>query len=49
MVQEKCERLLHVEDHCSALYLLSKSGIPGEQYNIGGGRSSKYQDCKNDL
>ncbi len=28
---------LHVEDHCSALYLLSKFGIPGEQYNIGGG------------
>ncbi len=28
---------LHVQDHCSALYLLSKMGIPGEQYNIGGG------------
>ena len=28
---------LHVYDHCSALYLLSKSGTPGEQYNIGGG------------
>jgi dTDP-glucose 4,6-dehydratase len=28
---------LHVNDHCSALYLLSKSGIHGEQYNIGGG------------
>ncbi len=28
---------LHVEDHCSALYLLSKFGTPGEQYNIGGG------------
>jgi dTDP-glucose 4,6-dehydratase len=28
---------LHVDDHCSALYLLSKSGTPGEQYNIGGG------------
>ncbi|MDB2580696.1 dTDP-glucose 4,6-dehydratase [Candidatus Pelagibacter bacterium] len=28
---------LHVDDHCSALYLLSKFGTPGEQYNIGGG------------
>ncbi len=28
---------LHVEDHCSALYLLSQLGIPGEHYNIGGG------------
>ena len=28
---------LHVNDHCSALYLLSKYGTPGEQYNIGGG------------
>ena len=28
---------LHVSDHCSALYLLSKLGSPGEQYNIGGG------------
>ena len=29
---------LNVEDHCSALYLLSQFGKPGEQYNIGGGK-----------
>lgn len=29
---------LHVKDHCSALYLLSKLGKKGEQYNIGGGK-----------
>tara|TARA_Y100000591_G_scaffold281952_1_gene262042 strand:+ start:684 stop:1691 length:1008 start_codon:yes stop_codon:yes gene_type:complete len=28
---------LHVNDHCSALYLISKKGLSGEQYNIGGG------------
>ena len=29
---------LHVEDHCSALYLISKYGKVGDQYNIGGGK-----------
>jgi dTDP-glucose 4,6-dehydratase len=29
---------LHVNDHCEALYLISKAGVPGEQYNIGGGK-----------
>ena len=28
---------LHVDDHCSALFLLSKLGTSGEHYNIGGG------------
>lgn len=28
---------LHVEDHCEAIYLVLKLGIPGSIYNIGGG------------
>jgi dTDP-glucose 4,6-dehydratase len=28
---------LHVEDHCEALYLVLKRGLPGNSYNIGGG------------
>ena len=28
---------LYVEDHCEAIYLVLKEGIPGETYNIGGG------------
>lgn len=28
---------LHVEDHCSALWLVLTQGKPGETYNIGGG------------
>ena len=28
---------LHVDDHCRAIELVAKNGIPGEIYNIGGG------------
>ncbi len=28
---------LHVEDHCEAIYLVLKQGLPGSSYNIGGG------------
>lgn len=28
---------LHVEDHCEAIYLVLKHGLPGGTYNIGGG------------
>ena len=28
---------IHVDDHCDALYMLSKNGKSGETYNIGGG------------
>jgi dTDP-glucose 4,6-dehydratase len=28
---------LHVEDHCSGLLTVLRSGLPGETYNIGGG------------
>ena len=28
---------LHVEDHCEAIYLILKNGLPGNSYNIGGG------------
>ena len=29
---------LHVEDHCRGIFLVAKSGKPGEVYNIGGGQ-----------
>jgi dTDP-glucose 4,6-dehydratase len=28
---------LHVEDHCQAIYLILRQGLPGSSYNIGGG------------
>jgi dTDP-glucose 4,6-dehydratase len=28
---------LHVEDHCEAIWLVLKQGLPGSSYNIGGG------------
>jgi dTDP-glucose 4,6-dehydratase len=28
---------LYVEDHCEAIWLVLRRGIPGETYNIGGG------------
>ena len=31
---------IHVADHCRALLLLWERGVPGESYNIGGGRET---------
>jgi dTDP-glucose 4,6-dehydratase len=31
---------IHVRDHCRALLLLWERGVPGESYNIGGGRET---------
>ena len=28
---------LHVRDHCEAIFLVLKEGIPGSSYNVGGG------------
>jgi dTDP-glucose 4,6-dehydratase len=35
---------LHVEDHCAALLLVLESGVPGQQYNIGGGNERTNLD-----
>ncbi len=35
---------LHVEDHCEALCCLVETGVPGEIYNVAGGRSLANYD-----
>jgi dTDP-glucose 4,6-dehydratase len=40
---------LHVEDHCEALLLVLERGVPGHQYNIGGGNERTNLDLVNQL
>ena len=40
---------LHVDDHCHAIELVARNGIPGEIYNIGGGLEITNIDLTNRL
>lgn len=40
---------LHVQDHCSAIYLLTKEGTPGEVYNIGANAQVRNIDLTHQL
>ncbi len=40
---------LYVEDHCEAIYLVLKTGKPGETYNIGGGNQPFNIDLVHEL
>jgi dTDP-glucose 4,6-dehydratase len=40
---------LYVEDHCEAIYLVLRRGVPGETYNIGGGNQPTNLSLVNTL